>query len=286
MIKKATPLLLFLALLPAALLVWWPLWFLLAGSLTAQSELLSTIGPALGAGGSGATWQFLPNQPTLANLIELLLDTPQFFVMFWNTAGQVFPQVAGQLLAGAPAAWALSRLRFRGRGAVRVLYIVLMLLPFQVTMVPSYLVLSRLSLLDTPWAVILPGVFATFPVFIMMRGFDAVPRPLLEAAAIDGAGQLQTFFHIGLPLGLPGILAALTLNFLDGWNAIEQPMTFLKNQALWPLSLYLSSVNIQKLGVAMAASLAMLLPAALIFRFGQPYLELGLAEIGGGAVKE
>ncbi len=265
-----------------AMLVWWPLWFMLAGAFTSADELAVTLAPALGAAPGQANWHWLPSWPTLRPLVELLLDTPEYFTMFWNTVGQVLPQAAGQLAVGAPAARALSRLRFRGRGAVRGLYLVLMLLPFQVTMVPNYLVLNRLALLDTPWSVILPGVFGTFPVFIMQRGFDAVPAELLEAARIDGAGHWQCFWHIGLPLGVPGVLAALTLGFLEAWNALEPPMTFLKNPANWPLSLYLSSVDTANLGTAMAASLVMLVPAVLIFQFGQPWLELG---IQAGAVK-
>ena len=168
-----------------------------------------------------------------------------------------------------------------GRGAVRGLYLILMLLPFQVTMVPAYLTINHLGLMDTVWAVILPGAFSTFPVFVMQRGFDAVPLPLLEAAAIDGATPWQQFARIGLPVGLPGILAALTMSFLDAWNALEQPMTFLKTQSLWSLSLYLTDTT-RDLALTMAASLFALLPAVLIFAFGQKYLEQGIL---AGAVK-
>ena len=264
----------------AALAVWWPLWFLVFGALTPADELAATIGPALGQGTGQARWQLLPSWPTLQPLAGLLLDTPQFFAMFWNSCIQVFPQLAGQLCFGAPAAWALSRLRFRGRRGLMALYILLMLLPFQVTMVPNYLVLDGLGLMDTHWALILPGCFSAFAVFVMARGFDAVPRPLLEAAAIDGAGPVRTFWRIGLPLGAPGILSALVLGFLEGWNAIEQPMTFLKDPARWPLALYLASADGADLAAAMAASLLMLAPAVLIFRFGQPYLELGIQASG------
>jgi len=114
----------------------------------------------------------------------------------------------------------------------------------------------------------------------MIKGFDAVPRELLEAAAIDGAGHFRIFFSIGLPLGMPGILAALVLGFLECWSAIEQPMTFIKNQALWPLSLYLPQIVTDKLGLAMAASLMMLIPTVLVFLFGQKYLELGIQSAG------
>ncbi len=264
----------------AALLVWWVIWFMVIGSLMSVEELSATIGPVLKGAEGYASWPLLPSWPTFEPIIELLLDTPQFFAMFWNTFKLVLPSIFGQLIVGAPAAWALSRLRFRGRKLLMTLYIALMLMPFQVTMVPNYLVIDSLGLMDTLWAVILPFAFSAFPVFIMVKSFDAVPRALLEAAAIDGAGHFRTFFSIGLPLGVPGILSALVLGFLECWSAIEQPMTFLKSPSLWPLSLYLPQIATEKLGLAMAASLIMLMPAALIFLFGQKYLELGIQSVG------
>ena len=162
-------------------------------------------------------------------------------------------------------------------------YLVLMVLPFQITMVPNYLVLDALGLMDTPWAVILPGIFSTFPVFIMKKGFDAVPDSLLEAAALDGAGPLGTFVRIGLPLGLPGICSALVLSFIEAWNAIEQPMLFLRDQSNWPLSLYLSNITVEDLGLAMVASLLMLAPPLLLFLVGQNYLEQGIGLSAGAS---
>jgi len=267
-------------LIALALLVWWVLWFMFMGSLMSLEELNATIGPVLGEADGEATWFLLPSWPTLQPIVELLLDTPQFFVMFWNTFKIVIPSVLGQLLLGAPAAWALSRFRFRGRKTLTTVYITLMLMPFQVTMVPNYLVMDQLGLMDTLWAVILPFAFSAFPIFIMIKGFDAVPRALIEAASIDGAGYFRTFFSIGLPLGVPGILSALVLGFLECWSAIEQPMTFIKDPSLWPLSLYLPQIVADKLGLAMAASLMMLIPAALVFLFGQKYLELGIQSVG------
>ncbi|MDL2253578.1 carbohydrate ABC transporter permease [Ruminococcaceae bacterium OttesenSCG-928-I18] len=264
----------------ACLPLWWVLWFIAEGSLMGLSELRAALGPVLADTEGTAQWPALPGQPTLQPLAELFLDTPQFFRMFWNSVGIVAPAVLGQFLFAAPAAWALSRLRFRGRRLLFTLYIVLMLLPFSVTMVPNYLVANALGLMDTHWAVILPFAFSAFPVFIMARGFDAVPRPLLEAAAIDGAGAFTTFVRIGLPLGVPGILSALVLGFLEVWNAIEQPMLFLREPSLWPLSLYLPQITEEKLGLAMASSLLMLAPAVFVFLFGQNYLELGIQAAG------
>lgn len=232
---------------------------------------------------AASVFPLLPSQPTGQFIIELLLDTPEFFVMLSNSLYQVGFQLLGQLLAGAPAAWALSRLNFKGRSALLCIYIILMLIPFQVTMAPSYFVFSRLGIMDSALAVILPGAFSAFAVFIMVKGFDAVPKALLEAASLDGAGYFKSFLLIGLPIGAPGILAAMILGFLEAWNAIEQPLTFLQNKTLWPLALYLPQISAEAIGLAMAGSVMTLLPAALLFLLFQKYLELG---IQAGGIKE
>ena len=155
-----------------------------------------------------------------------------------------------------------------------------MLMPFQVTMVSSYLVLNKLGLIDTVWAVILPGAASTLPVFIMTRFFMDIPEAVMEAAAVDGASSFQTFLRFGLPLGAPGILSAVVLGFLEYWNAIEAPQAFLKNQALWPLSLYMSNITADNAGVSLIASLITLMPPLLIFLSGQKYLEQGIISSG------
>lgn len=278
--KKKGNIIIFIFLFILALLVWWPMWFMIIGSLMPLDELTVFLGSVLSGTDGYASWPILPTWPTLQPIVELLLDTPQFFVMFWNSCKIVFPQLIGQLIVGTPAAWAFSRLRFRGKNVLFTVYIILMLMPFQVTMVPNYLVSDFLGIMDTLWAIILPGMFSTFSVFIMSKGFDAVPHAMMESASLDGAGAFTIFFRIGLPLGRPAILSALVLAFLEGWNAIEQPMTFLKTPSLWPLSLYLSDIAAEKLGLAMVSSLFTLAPALLIFLFGQKYLELGIQASG------
>ena len=263
-----------------ACLVWVPLWMLLTGSLMGAEEVEQNLAPVLSETGGNAAWPLLPMYPTLQPYVELLLDTPEFFAMFWNSCRQVFPVVLGQVLIGAPAAWAFARFQFPGRKALYGLYIVLMLMPFQVTMVSSYLVLDGLGLMNTIWAIILPGAVSTFPVFLMVRFFAAIPSALTEAAALDGAGPLAIFLHIGLPLGAPGILSAVALGFLEYWNALEQPLTFLQDKTLWPLSLYLPTVTAENAGASLAASVIMLTHALLIFLFGQRYLEAGISASG------
>lgn len=280
--RKKEPLLPVLILGLLAFTVLWPLWFTVGGALMASDELTAALGPALldTADGGYAVWTILPSWPTLQPLAELLLDTPQFFSVFWNTCLLAFAQIAGQLVVAAPASWAFAKLRFAGRRFLLLGYIALMVLPFQVLMVPNYLIATRLGIYDTPLSVILPGVFSAFPVFIMTRSFQDVPNELLEAAKLDGATAWQIFWKIGVPLGYAGIFAALVLNFIEGWNAVEQPLLFLKSQSNWPLSMYMNDIVTDNLGIAMAASLLSLIPAMLVFLYGQTYLELGI-QAGG-----
>jgi multiple sugar transport system permease protein len=209
-----------------------------------------------------------------------MIKTPEFFIMFWNSCKLVLPIIAGQVLIGAPAAWTLTKIPFRGQKLLQMIYIILMLLPFQVTMVSSYLTLDALSLIDTRLAVILPGVFSPFAVFIMTQGFRVVPTPLLEAAKLDGAGVFRCFLLIGVPLGFPGILSAVVLGFLEYWAAIEQPMIFLKNPALWPLSLFMPTLSGDGIGMGFVAAILILLPGVLVFLFGQHDLERGIVAAG------
>ncbi len=263
-----------------SLTVWAPLALLLVSSFYGEQEIAECFGGVLLDSGNSASFHLLPLYPTLEGYVELLLDSPGFFVTFWNSVGQVVPMAAGQLLVGVPAAWAFAHFPIPGKKALFYLYMLLMILPFQATMVSGYLVLERLGLLDTQGAVVLPGVFATFFVFLTTKAFRGIPASLLEAAAIDGAGQLRLFWNIAVPLARPGIASAVILSILDGWNAIEAPMAFLETKSKWPLSLYLPNITVERLGVSFCASVVMLLPAVLLFLWGQSYLEQGIAASG------
>lgn len=231
-------------------------------------------------GNSPVKAAILPEYPTLRPFVELLLDSPGFYVMFWNSCLQTGAVLGGQLLAALPAAWAFARFGFRGRKALLFLYIILMMQPFQVTMVPGYLVLKQMHLLNTHLAVVLPGMFSAFPVFVMAKFFESIPGPLVEAARLDGAGEFSIFARVGIPVGKPGIVSVMVLGFLENWNAIEQPMTYLKEKRLWPLSLYLPEITSDKAGVAWAASIIMMMLPVILFVMGAESLEQGIAASG------
>lgn len=260
-----------------------PLFFLLCGSLMGSGELNEYLGPFLFQTDGFAGWRLFPLYPTFRSFVQLMLDSPEFFRMFWNTMAITGGILGGQLLFGLPAAWGLARCPVPGRRMLYMLCIVLMMLPFQVTMLSEYLVLNKLNLLDSLWSVILPGAFSAFPVFLMYRFFCGIPEELLESARIDGAGELQVFIRIGIPLGASGILSALVLQFLECFSMIEQPLVFLETKSLMPLSLYLPQITPERTGFALCCSLVALLPPLLVFGMGQQYLEQGIM---AGAVKE
>lgn len=270
-------------LLIPAFLACYPIFFLLTGSLMGAGELKEDLSPVLSGGAGYIKWNFLPVYPTLRSWVRLLLDTPEVFVMFWNSVKMTAAILAGQLLVGVPAAWGFAKFRFPIKKVLFTIYIILMLMPFQVLMLSEYLVFDRLHLLNTPWSVILPAIFSTFPIFIMYRFFCGVPDAIIESAKLDGAGNIQIFLRIGIPLGSGGIVSAMVLGFLEYWNLIEQPLTFLKDKSLWPVSLFLPDIDLSKAGLAFAASVMTLLPSFFVFLAGQDYLEQGIV---AAAVKE
>lgn len=273
-----------LLLLPGVLVAL-PVILLITGSVMDQYELEELLKPIFRERGAGEafhfiSWRIVPDYPSFANYGKLLFLSPQFFVLFWNSVKMTLGILAGQLLVGTPAAWAFAAYQNRFGKLLFGFYVALMLLPFQVTMLSSYLVLNKLSMLNTGQAIIVPAIFSTFPVFLCYGGFRGIPKQLFEAARVDGATELFLFFKIGLPLGKSGILSALVLGFLEYWNMMEQPMAFLDDKALWPLSLYLPEITWERAGFAFCASVVTLIPAAFVFVLGQDYLEQGIIYSG------
>lgn len=260
-----------------------PVFFLLTGSVTSRYELGQYLAPLSDAAKGFVYWKWMPDYPAFSHYENVLLFTPQFYVVFWNSVKITAFILAGQLLVAVPAAWAFAIYPFPRRRLLFTVYLVLMLMPFQVTMLSSYLVLNGLHLMNTHGAVILPAVFSAFPVFLIYRSFCGIPKELLEAARVDGAGEWQIFWRMGIPLASGGILSSAVLGFLECWNLIEQPLAFLKDQSLWPLSLYLPEISLDQAGYAFVASVITLIPALFVFLLGRDYLERGIA---ASALKE
>jgi len=226
------------------------------------------------------TFKLIPQKVDLMQYYNVLLRKPKFLVMFWNSIRLTIPIVIGQIIVATLAAYAFSKLKFPFSDKIFFLYIIMMMMPFQVTLVPNYIMLKNLNLLGSYWAIILPGAFATFGVFLLRQFMMYIPDDYCEAAKIDGAGYLKAFFSVVLPQ-CKGALASLAiLVFIDNWNMVEQPLIFLENELMHPLSIFLSRINEQEIGIAFACGILYMIPTLLVFLYGENYFIEGI-ELSG-----
>lgn len=252
-----------------------PVVFLLAGSLKGTRKLTDSLGAVIAGKGGDLQWNFFPAYPTLRHYVKVLFDSPQFWTLFWNSVKLTGVIVFGQILISIPAAWGFARYRFTH--TIFRVYMILMMIPFQVRMISEYLLLQRMDLLDSFWGIVLPAIFSAYPVFIMFQFFVSIPEEVLDAARIDGANEWQLFVRIGVPLGKTGIISSMMLSVLECWNMIEQPMVFLDTKSRWPVALYVPQITENGIGVSFAVSILVLILPFLVFLAGQEYIQKGIA---------
>jgi multiple sugar transport system permease protein len=220
--------------------------------------------------------KIIPDWLSFGQYAEVLVLTTKFLSMFWNSVALVVPIVAGQAVVASLAAYAFAKLRFIGRDKLFMLYLMTMLMPFQVTLVPNYIVIDKLGLINHTAAIILPGIFGAFGVFMMRQFMAHIPGAYSEAAMMDGGGAWVIFWRIILPLAKPGLAALTVLLFVDYWNMIEQPLIFLQDSYKQPLSLYLAQINKDALGIGFAASALYMAPMILLFLYAESYFIEGV----------
>lgn len=220
--------------------------------------------------------KWIPDRVTIAQYYEVLVKKQQFLIMFWNSVRMVVPIIAGQLAVASLAAYAFALLRFPMREPLFFAYIVTMLMPFQVTLVPNFIVADKLGLLNTYQAIILPGVFGAFGVFLLRQFMMYIPYGYIEAARADGASHLHIFARIVLPMCKPGLAALAILVFVDSWNMIEQPLIFLHDAIKQPLSVYLSVIGEGARGIAFAACAIYMAPTLLVMLYAEQHLIEGI----------
>ncbi|HIU16599.1 MAG TPA: carbohydrate ABC transporter permease [Candidatus Ventricola intestinavium] len=211
-----------------------------------------------------------PDMFSLSQYYNILIEDMSILRYFVNSAMYACAILLGQALIIPMLAYALSRFRFPGRDALFFVVIMLMLLPFQVTMVPNVLTLRTLGLLDSVWAIILPMTVAPFYIFLLRQYMVGLPGEMIEAAQIDGAGTMRCFIHVVLPVSRPILGAAAALSFADCWNLVEQPLTYLTTRTdLYPLSVVFNQLTQESTGVEFAGAALYTLPALLIYLFFQ-----------------
>ncbi len=225
-------------------------------------------------------WMDILLAPAIVSLrqyYDLLIDKPVYLQLFMNSVKYTGAILLGQVIFIPTIAYALSRFKFKGRELLFFMILMLMLLPFQVTMAPSVLTMRALGLMNTPWAVILPIMFSPFYIFLVRQFMISIPGEMMEAGLMDGAGTIRSFFHVVLPLSKPILGAAAALSFADSWNLVEQPLIYLSNtQHLMPLSVIFNTFSSNEQGVVFAAAALYILPALLIYSYFQEDILLGI----------
>lgn len=224
--------------------------------------------------------KFIPDKVTLSQYINGLVRSPEYLIKFWNSVFLTLPIVLFQVGVASLAAYGFTRWRGKVRALIFFFYVILMLMPYQVTLVPNYLVSKWMHIYDTRWAIVLPGTFAPFSVFLLTKFMRRIPYSLIEAAKIEGAGEWYIFTRICLPQCRAALYSIVILVFIDYWNMVEQPLILLNDPEKQPLSVFLSTINQGEIGLAFAMATIYMIPSLLLFLHGEEYLVEGIAHQG------
>ncbi len=272
-----------------AILFLMPIVLTITNSFMGSSEISSNYGSVFATTDTGGkvyisekvNLKFIPDMVSFSQYITVLFKSPEYLLKFWNSVILVGPIVVFQLIVATLAAYGFARYEGRLRQIIFFSYIILMLMPYQVTLVPNYLVSDWLNILDTYWAIWLPGIFSPFAVYLLTKFVRRIPVSVIEAAQIDGAGEWQIYRKICMPLCKGAICSAAILVFIDYWNMVEQPLILLSDGETHPLSVFLSKINAGEIGLAFAVATIYMVPCLLIFLYGEEYLVDGITYQGG-----
>ena len=223
-----------------------------------------------------ANLKFLPDMVSFSQYATVLFKSPDYLIKFWNSIILVVPIVFFQLIVAVFAAYGFTRTKGKLSAIIFFAYIILMMMPYQVTLVPNYMVLRLMNLLDTNWSIWLPGIFSPFSVYLLTKFMKRIPSSLFEAAMIDGASELQVFLKICTPMSKGIITSCAILVFIDYWNMVEQPLLFFTDEFKYPLSIYLVKINSGDVGIAFAVATIYMIPSLLIYLFGEEQLIEGV----------
>ncbi|MBQ3798040.1 MAG: carbohydrate ABC transporter permease [Butyrivibrio sp.] len=225
--------------------------------------------------------KFIPDMVSFSQYFTVLFKSPEYLFKFWNSVIYVGPIVAVQLLIATLASYGFARYSSRVKNAIFFAYIIMMLMPYQVTLVPNFLVSKAIGIYGTRWAIWLPGMFSPFAVYLLTKFMRRIPTEVMEAASIDGANEWYIFSRVCMPLCKGGIASIAILVFFDYWNMVEQPLILLPDSDMHPLSVFLSKINAGEISLAFAVAVIYLVPPLLIFLYGEDYLVEGISYQGG-----
>ena len=225
---------------------------------------------------------WIPDPPQWENYVKLFTEQPMFQFML-NTIKIVFFVVLGQLFFSSLAAYSFARISFKGRNVMFFFYIATLMVPGQVTMIPTYLMFAKAGLTDNHLALILPAFFSAFGVFLLRQFFMSLPRELEEAAEIDGCNPFMTYWRIMLPLVVPAMLTLGVFTLMNTWNDYMGPLIYLSSPEKYTMTLgiaYFKGVYTTQWNLVMAGSIVSVVPILIAYLCAQKYFIEGIAFSG------
>lgn len=259
-----------------------PLVLTFTNSFMSESEIASNYGMIFSSNGmsyvaESVNLKWIPDMVTIHQYIEVLFKNIGYLQKFWNSVFLVIPITIFQIVVASLTAYGFTRTKGRITQIIFFVYVVILLMPYQVTSVSNYMVANGLLLKNTYWSIWLPGIFSPFSVYLLTKYMKRVPKAIVESAQIDGAGEWQIFKSIMMPLCRGQIYSCVILVFIDYWNMVEQPLIMLENTETYPLSVFLSKIQNDNIGIAFAASVIYMIPVLLLYLYGEDYVLEGIA---------
>lgn len=222
--------------------------------------------------------EWIPEEPTLDAYFTVFERFP-FLRAIGNSLLIAVCYTLLTLVSASMAAFAFTKIQFKGSGLLLGLYLATMMIPTQVTMIPLFVVMNQIGLINHYSSVILPAIFRPFAVFLLVQQMRTIPPDYMDAARIDGAGVWRIWRQVMLPLCAPALATLAVTNFMDSWNDYLWPLLMLTDKAKMTLPIALSTLNGQydtEYNVMMAGSLISMIPIILIYIFAQKYFKHGL----------
>jgi multiple sugar transport system permease protein len=230
---------------------------------------------------SNVNLKLIPDKVTFDQYKAVLIQNSDYLIKFWNSVILTVPITVFQMIVAILTSYGFSRYPNKFKGIIFFAYIILMIMPYQVTLVPNFLVADKFHMLDTRKAIILPAIFSPFSIFLLTKVMRRIPVSYVEAAKLDGAGEFKILTKIYVPLCKGAIASIAMLIFIDYWNMVEQPLVLMKESTLHPLSVFLSQINTGDIGLAFAVGTVYMIPTVLMFLYGEDYLVEGITYSGG-----
>lgn len=209
---------------------------------------------------------------------EVFLAEPGYLAKFWRSLGLCLGIALGQTLVSCLGGMAFSKMPFPGWKPCFLIMALFMILPIQVTLLPNYILLEKMNLLNTWWALILPAVFSPFGTVWLAVIFRGLPSEWTDAAKLDGAGLFGCVFRILVPAARPAVITLFILSFVDGWNMVEQPITFLENPGQYPLSVFLAGITENSIPVQAVCGILCLIPVTFLFLYYRDEMAEGIGD--------